>query len=120
MADSLENLVGITECEPDQVLWVSENKEVLQTNELWMVKSEFVDQDDHKNEPFNDVNINTEMTVHNPSDVAMENDDKDTIIQSTEVNERDPLDISQSCCHICEEEAPGLQFYGGICCYSCR
>ena len=112
MADSLENLVGITECEPDQVLWVSENKEVLQTNELWMVKSEFVDQDD--------VNINTEMTVHNPSDVAMEDDDNDTSIQSTEVNERDPLDISQSCCHICEEEAPGLQFYGGICCYSCR
>ena len=120
MADSLENLVGITECEPDQVLWVSENKEVLQTNELWMVKSEFVDQDDHKNEPFNDVNINTEMTVHNPSDVAMENDDKDTIIQSIEVNERDPLDISITCCHICEAESPGLQFYGGICCYSCR
>ena len=25
-----------------------------------------------------------------------------------------------SCCHICQSEAPGKRFYGGICCCSCR
>ena len=120
MADSLENLFDITEQEPDQVLWVLENKEVLQTTDLGIVKSKFLDQDDHKNEPFIDVNINTEVTVHNLSDLPMENDAKDTTIQATEVKERDPLDLSQTCCQICEAEAPGLHFYGGICCYSCR
>jgi hypothetical protein len=118
MAVSLENLFDITEHEPDQVLWVLENKEDLQTTDLGIVKSEFLDQDDHKSEEFNDVNRNTEMTVHNPSGV--EDDDKDAIIKATEVNDKDPLEISQPCCQICQAEAPGLQFYGGICCYSCK
>ena len=37
------------------------------------------------------------------------------------INEKDPLDtVSQACCHICQAEAPGMLFYGGLCCYSCR
>ena len=35
-------------------------------------------------------------------------------------DEKDPLDTSQASCHICQAEAPGQLFYGGICCYSCR
>ena len=57
MAGSLENLVHLTEHEPEQVLWVLENKEALETTDLCIAKYESVDQDDHKNEQFNHVDI---------------------------------------------------------------
>ena len=65
---------------------------VLTTSYLGMVKSEPVDQDDHNHDP-----------------------DKCKEIQSTEVTEKDTLDTSDPCCHICQAEATGKQFYGGVC-----
>ena len=65
MADFLENLVHLTEHEPEQVLWVLENQEALATPDLGIIKSESADQDYHKNEQFNHVNINTELANPN-------------------------------------------------------
>ena len=73
---------------------------VFTTNHLDVVKSEPVDQED---------------PIHDEHD-----DEKSTKIQCTEVTEKDPLDTSQPCCHVCQAEAPGKKFYGGICCCSCR
>jgi hypothetical protein len=64
-------LVDITEHAPEQVLWVLENKEALETTDLGIAKSEPVDQDEHQNEQYDAVNINKEITVHNLSDVPM-------------------------------------------------
>ena len=49
MAQSLENLVPLTEHVPEQVLWVLENQEALATPDLGIIKSESADQDYHKN-----------------------------------------------------------------------
>ena len=67
---------------------------VLTTNDLGMVKSEPVDQEDLNHGEYDP--------------------DKSQNIQSTEVTEKDPLDTSAPCCHICQEEATGIQFYGGV------
>jgi len=124
MENSLHNLLELTEHESDQVLWVLENKEVLERTDLGVVKLEPVDQDDHQKE-HNNVDINKEQQEHITSDTdvkdaLIEDVAKETIVQSTDVNERDPLDISQSTCQICQAEAHGPKFYRGICCYSCR
>ena len=73
---------------------------VFTTNHLDVVKSEPVDQ---------------EYPIHDEYDP-----DQSKKIQSTEVTEKDLLDIFQPCCHICQAEATGKQFYGGVCCFSCR
>ena len=73
---------------------------VFTTNHLDVVKSELVDQED---------------PIHDEYDA-----DKSSKMQSTKVTEKDPLDTSQPCCHVCQAEAPGKKFYGGICCCSCR
>ena len=74
--------------------------QVFTTRDLSMVKSEPVDQEDLNNGEYDP--------------------DKSKKIQSTEVTEKDPLDTSEPCCHICQAEATGKQFYGGVCCFSCR
>ena len=62
--------------------------------------------------------IKTPQKVKDPLEASKHR--KITKKQPPKADEKDPLDTSQASCHICQAEAPGQLFYGGICCYSCR
>ena len=97
---------------------LAENIEDVQMNEVVI---NTVEADHMTQEISNEVSKTTkpEQKVRDPLETSQPN--QGTINPSPNANEKDPLDtVSQACCHICQAEAPGMLFYGGICCYSCR
>ena len=96
---------------------LAENIEDVQMTELL---NKTVDGDQKTQEKSNEVEKTTKPAREVKDPLGTSQPNKSTEIPSPKVNEKDPLDTSQACCHICQAEAPGLIFYGGLCCYSCR
>ena len=95
---------------------LAEHIEDVQMNEV-VIKT--VEADHMTQEISNEVSKTTKPEQKDPLDTSQPS--KSTEKPSPRANEKDPLaTVSQACCHICQAEAPGMLFYGGLCCYSCR
>jgi hypothetical protein len=94
---------------------LAENIEDVQMTELL---NKTVEGDHKTKEKSNEVEKTRKPVQIDPLDTSIPQ--KSTKKASPKVNEKDPLGTSQAYCHICQAEAPGLIFYGGLCCYSCR